>query len=57
MNKFELCNGRFKNFVALAAGCLGVYFVRVAGQRFAAGISQPEFGDSPPGPGTVLIGI
>lgn len=33
----------------------GLYFIRVADQRTAAGIFESEFGDPAPGPGAVFI--
>ena len=43
--------------MASAAGGFGLYFIRIAGQRTAAGVSQSEHRDPAPGPGTVLIGL
>ena len=41
--------------MAPVARGLGLYFIRVAGQWTAAGISESEFGDPAPGPGAVFI--
>lgn len=56
-DRFGIYSNCVVGILASAAGCVGIYPLRPAGQRTAAGFSKSEFSHPPPGAAAVFIRV